>query len=298
MNEIMSAIAIWWDGVVAVAKSFQLKDALDITIVAVVIYVLIRFVRETRAGQLIKGLLLVILVFFISHALNLLMVSQLLNYFFTFAFVAILILFQPEIRKALEQVGRSNISQSIADAVSGNRDRDRERIAIRKVVNAVVEGAGILQQLKMGALIVFERQTNLGEIVATGTEINCEPSGQIIGNIFFNKAPLHDGAMIIRNNMVHAAGCILPLTKDPAVAAELGTRHRAAIGVSEESDAIAVVVSEETGNISIAVNGSITRGYNKDTLRSALEGYLIPQDDSSPVRHGLSFISSKRAVKK
>ncbi len=294
----MSAIAIWWDGVVAVAKSFQLKDALDITIVAVVIYVLIRFVRETRAGQLIKGLLLVILVFFISHALNLLMVSQLLNYFFTFAFVAILILFQPEIRKALEQVGRSNISQSIADAVSGNRDRDRERIAIRKVVNAVVEGAGILQQLKMGALIVFERQTNLGEIVATGTEINCEPSGQIIGNIFFNKAPLHDGAMIIRNNMVHAAGCILPLTKDPAVAAELGTRHRAAIGVSEESDAIAVVVSEETGNISIAVNGSITRGYNKDTLRSALEGYLIPQDDSSPVRHGLSFISSKRAVKK
>lgn len=298
MNEIMSAIAIWWDGVVAVAKSFQLKDALDITIVAVVIYVLIRFVRETRAGQLIKGLLLVILVFFISHALNLLMVSQLLNYFFTFAFVAILILFQPEIRKALEQVGRSNISQSIADAVSGNRDRDRERIAIRKVVNAVVEGTGILQQLKMGALIVFERQTNLGEIIATGTEINCEPSGQIIGNIFFNKAPLHDGAMIIRNNMVHAAGCILPLTKDPAVAAELGTRHRAAIGVSEESDAIAVVVSEETGNISIAVNGSITRGYNKDTLRSALEGYLIPQDDSSPVRHGLSFISSKRAVKK
>lgn len=294
----MSAIAIWWDGVVAVAKSFQLKDALDITIVAVVIYVLIRFVRETRAGQLIKGLLLVILVFFISHALNLLMVSQLLNYFFTFAFVAILILFQPEIRKALEQVGRSNISQSIADAVSGNRDRDRERIAIRKVVNAVVEGTGILQQLKMGALIVFERQTNLGEIIATGTEINCEPSGQIIGNIFFNKAPLHDGAMIIRNNMVHAAGCILPLTKDPAVAAELGTRHRAAIGVSEESDAIAVVVSEETGNISIAVNGSITRGYNKDTLRSALEGYLIPQDDSSPVRHGLSFISSKRAVKK
>ena len=225
------------------------------------------------------------------------MVSKLLNYFFTFAFVAILILFQPEIRKALEQMGRNKMGQSIVDVVSGNRERDQEKIQMRKSINAIVEGVGILQQLKMGALIVFERQTKLGEITATGTQINCEPSGQIVGNIFFNKAPLHDGAMIVRNGMIHAAGCILPLTKDPAVAAELGTRHRAALGVSEESDGVAVVVSEETGNISIAVNGTLTRNYTKDTLREALERYLISQEENNGVRRSLNLIS-KRTVKK
>ena len=298
MDGILSAILSWWEGIIAVAKSFQFKDAVDITIVALLTYSVIKLVRETRAGQLVKGLLLIVVLFLVSHYLDLLMVSQLLNYFFTFAFVAILILFQPEIRKALEQMGRSNMGQSIVNVVSGNRNRDEEKLRTRKAINAVVEGVGILQQLKMGALIVFERQTNLGEIIETGTQINCEPTGQIIGNIFFNKAPLHDGAMIMRNSQVHAAGCILPLTKNPAVAAELGTRHRAALGVSEESDGIAVVVSEETGNISIAVNGVLTRNFTKDTLRDALEGYLIPQDENSGVRRGLSFISGKRTVKK
>lgn len=297
MDGILNAILSWWEGIIAVAKSFQFKDAVDITIVALLMYGVIKLVRETRAGQLVKGLLLVVILFLVSHYLELLMVSELLNYFFTFAFVAILILFQPEIRKALEQMGRSNMSQSIANVVVGNRERDQEKIRIRKSINAVVEGIGILQQLKMGALIVFERQTKLGEIIETGTQINCEPTGQIVGNIFFNKAPLHDGAMIIRGGMVHAAGCILPLTKNPTVAAELGTRHRAALGVSEESDGVAVVVSEETGNISIAVNGVLTRNFTKDTLRAALENYLIPQEENSGVRRGLSFIS-KRTVKK
>ncbi len=254
--------------------------------------------RETRAGQLVKGLLLLIFLFLISSYLQLVMLSQVLAYFFNFAFVAILIVFQPEIRKALEQMGRSNMGQSIANAVGG-RDRDREKVQMRKAINAIVEGVGILQQLKMGALVVFERQTKLGEIIETGTQINCEPSGQIVGNIFFNKAPLHDGAMIIRNGMIHAAGCILPLTKNASVSAELGTRHRAALGVSEESDAVVVVVSEETGQISIAVNGVLARRFTKDTLRDVLENYLIPQEEkTSTVRRGLSFISGRRTVKK
>lgn len=297
LNKVFEAIASWWEWMVSIAMNFQFKDAVDIIIVAFLIYGVVKLVRETRAGQLVKGLFLLVILFIISSYFNLVMVSRVLAYFFQFAFVAILIVFQPEIRKALEQVGRNNVGQSIAAVVTG-RDRSYDRAQIRKAINAVVDGVGILQQLKMGALIVFERKTKLGDIIETGTQINCEPSGQIVGNIFFNKAPLHDGAMIIRDGMIHAAGCILPLTKNTSVSAELGTRHRAALGVSEESDAVAVVVSEETGQISVAVNGVLARRFTRDTLRDVLEGYLIPQEEASTVRRKFGVLKSKRTVKK
>lgn len=297
LNKVFEAIASWWEWMVSIAMNFQFKDAVDIIIVAFLIYGVVKLVRETRAGQLVKGLFLLVILFIISSYFNLVMVSRVLAYFFQFAFVAILIVFQPEIRKALEQVGRNNVGQSIAAVVTG-RDRSYDRAQIRKAINAVVDGVGILQQLKMGALIVFERKTKLGDIIETGTQINCEPSGQIVGNIFFNKAPLHDGAMIIRDGMIHAAGCILPLTKNTAVSAELGTRHRAALGVSEESDAVVVVVSEETGQISVAVNGVLARRFTRDTLRDVLEGYLIPQEEASTVRRKFGVLKSKRTVKK
>ena len=295
LNKVFEAIASWWEWMVSIAMNFQFKDAVDIIIVAFLIYGVVKLVRETRAGQLVKGLFLLVILFIISSYFN--MVSRVLAYFFQFAFVAILIVFQPEIRKALEQVGRNNVGQSIAAVVTG-RDRSYDRAQIRKAINAVVDGVGILQQLKMGALIVFERKTKLGDIIETGTQINCEPSGQIVGNIFFNKAPLHDGAMIIRDGMIHAAGCILPLTKNTSVSAELGTRHRAALGVSEESDAVVVVVSEETGQISVAVNGVLARRFTRDTLRDVLEGYLIPQEEASTVRRKFGVLKSKRTVKK
>lgn len=297
LNKVFEAIASWWEWMVSIAMNFQFKDAVDIIIVAFLIYGVVKLVRETRAGQLVKGLFLLVILFIISSYFNLVMVSRVLAYFFQFAFVAILIVFQPEIRKALEQVGRNNIGQSIAAVVTG-RDRSYDRAQIRKAINAVVDGVGILQQLKMGALIVFERKTKLGDIIETGTQINCEPSGQIVGNIFFNKAPLHDGAMIIRDGMIHAAGCILPLTKNTSVSAELGTRHRAALGVSEESDAVVVVVSEETRQISVAVNGVLARRFTRDTLRDVLEGYLIPQEEASTVRRKFDVLKSKRTVKK
>lgn len=297
LNKVFEAITSWWEWMVSIAMNFQFKDAVDIIIVALLIYGVVKLVRETRAGQLVKGLFLLVILFIISSYFNLVMVSRVLAYFFQFAFVAILIVFQPEIRKALEQVGRNNVGQSIAAVVTG-RDRSYDRAQIRKAINAVVDGVGILQQLKMGALIVFERKTKLGDIIETGTQINCEPSGQIVGNIFFNKAPLHDGAMIIRDGMIHAAGCILPLTKNTSVSAELGTRHRAALGVSEESDAVVVVVSEETGQISVAVNGVLARRFTRDTLRDVLEGYLIPQEEASTVRRKFGVLKSKRTVKK
>ena len=297
LNKVFEAIASWWEWMVSIAMNFQFKDAVDIIIVAFLIYGVVKLVRETRAGQLVKGLFLLVILFIISSYFNLVMVSRVLAYFFQFAFVAIFIVFQPEIRKALEQVGRNNVGQSIAAVVTG-RDRSYDRAQIRKAINAVVDGVGILQQLKMGALIVFERKTKLGDIIETGTQINCEPSGQIVGNIFFNKAPLHDGAMIIRDGMIHAAGCILPLTKNTSVSAELGTRHRAALGVSEESDAVVVVVSEETGQISVAVNGVLARRFTRDTLRDVLEGYLIPQEEASTVRRKFDVLKGKRTVKK
>ena len=297
LNKVFEAIASWWEWMVSIAMNFQFKDAVDIIIVAFLIYGVVKLVRETRAGQLVKGLFLLVILFIISSYFNLVMVSRVLAYFFQFAFVAILIVFQPEIRKALEQVGRNNVGQSIAAVVTG-RDRSYDRAQIRKAINAVVDGVGILQQLKMGALIVFERKTKLGDIIETGTQINCEPSGQIVGNIFFNKAPLHDGAMIIRDGMIHAAGCILPLTKNTSVSAELGARHRGALGVSEESDAVVVVVSEETGQISVAVNGVLARRFTRDTLRDVLEGYLIPQEEASTVRRKFDVLKSKRTVKK
>lgn len=297
LNKVFEAIASWWEWMVSIAMNFQFKDAVDIIIVAFLIYGVVKLVRETRAGQLVKGLFLLVILFIISSYFNLVMVSRVLAYFFQFAFVAILIVFQPEIRKALEQVGCNNVGQSIAAVVTG-RDRSYDRAQIRKAINAVVDGVGILQQLKMGALIVFERKTKLGDIIETGTQINCEPSGQIVGNIFFNKAPLHDGAMIIRDGMIHAAGCILPLTKNTSVSAELGTRHRAALGVSEESDAVVVVVSEETGQISVAVNGVLARRFTRDTLRDVLEGYLIPQEEASTVLRKFGVLKSKRTVKK
>ena len=298
LNKVFEAIASWWEWMVSIAMNFQFKDAVDIIIVAFLIYGVVKLVRETRAGQLVKGLFLLVILFIISSYFNLVMVSRVLAYFFQFAFVAILIVFQPEIRKALEQVGRNNVGQSIAAVVTG-RDRSYDRAQIRKAINAVVDGVGILQQLKMGALIVFERKTKLGDIIETGTQINCEPSGQIVGNIFFNKAPLHDGAMIIRDGMIHAAGCILPLTKNtPHLPSDLGTRHRAALGVSEESDAVVVVVSEETGQISVAVNGVLARRFTRDTLRDVLEGYLIPQEEASTVRRKFDVLKGKRTVKK
>ena len=297
LNKVFEAIASWWEWMVSIAMNFQFKDAVDIIIVAFLIYGVVKLVRETRAGQLVKGLFLLVILFIISSYFNLVMVSRVLAYYFQFAFVAILIVFQPDIRKALEQVGCNNVGQSIAAVVTG-RDRSYDRAQIRKAINAVVDGVGILQQLKMGALIVFERKTKLGDIIETGTQINCEPSGQIVGNIFFNKAPLHDGAMIIRDGMIHAAGCILPLTKNTSVSAELGTRHRAALGVSEESDAVVVVVSEETGQISVAVNGVLARRFTRDTLRDVLEGYLIPQEEASTVRRKFGVLKSKRTVKK
>ena len=284
----MELLVNGWGNIVGLVKSFQLTDGLDVLVVSFIIYNGIKLVRETRAEQLVKGLLILLLVWGVSYYLNLHMVGALLNYFFQFSVFALVVVFQPELRRALEQIGRSGLGGTakgwLFTGITGVKDDVDLRQKLTRGINAAVEAVVVLQKQKMGALIVFERQTKLGDIADTGTVINADPSAQLIGNVFFNKAPLHDGAMIIRDGMVYAAGCILPLTKSDKVSLDLGTRHRAAIGISENSDAVVVVVSEETAQISIAVNGVLTRNYTRETLRSELENLIIPEQESSEKR--------------
>lgn len=281
MAGIMSSLSRLGQMILNLARQFTLMDLVDVLIVTALLYGVIKLVRETRAGQLVKGIILLVVLFLISSWWELTMLNAILRSFFQSAFIVAVILFQPEIRQALEQVGRSKVGQSLASAV-GVKDKDKENGSLRRAVNGVVEATAILQQMRMGALIVFERATKLGEIAATGTIVEADPSAQLIANIFFNKAPLHDGAMIIRNGRVYAAGCILPLTVSDSVSSDLGTRHRAALGMSENSDAVVVVVSEETGQISIAMNGRLTRNYNRVSLGEMLEKTLIGSMGKTP----------------
>ncbi len=274
MDAVVNFLSEAGQTILNLARQFTLKDAVDVLIVTALLYGAIKLVRETRAGQLVKGIILLVALFIISYYLDLMMLNAILRAFIQSAVLVVVILFQPEIRKALEQVGRNKMGLSLASVVGG-KEREYGRAEIRRAIDGVAEAASLLQQMRMGALIVFERHTKLGEIAATGTIVEADPSGQLIANIFFNKAPLHDGAMIIRDGRVYAAGCILPLTASDSVSAELGTRHRAALGMSENSDALVVVISEETGQISIAMDGKLTRDYNRHSLAQFLEKTLI-----------------------
>jgi len=296
VQENMEFITGLWDTFVALVHTFKLSDALDVLLVSFIIYNGIKLIRETRAEQLVKGIIILMGVYVASVVIHLNMMKTLLDYFFNFTIIALLVIFQPEIRRALEQIGRSKIGSKYWFQIS-SEEAEKVLQQKRKCINAVVEAAGKFQKSKTGALMVFEMQTKLGDIIDTGTIVNAEPSVPIIGNIFWNKAPLHDGAMVIRDGMIYAAGCILPLTKSDKVSIDLGTRHRAAIGMSENSDAIVVVVSEETGQISIAVNGVLTRNYTRETLQSALEALLLPEENANGEKRASRIPSIRRGRK-
>ncbi len=275
-------------------RTFNIYDIIDISIVAFLIYHLIKIIRESRAGQLVKGIGIILVAYFLSCQLHFRMLSTLLNNFFQFSIFGLLIVFQPELRRALEQLGRSDIREYWYFGNSKN-DEDAYSRAYRDLINIVSDSVVSLCDEKMGALIVFERKTKLGEIIDTGTIVKSKPSVPLICNIFFNKAPLHDGALIIRDGMLYAGGCILPLTKSNRLKRELGTRHRAAVGVSENSDAVAVVVSEETGKVSIAVNGTLKTYESMEFFKKDLEKLLL---DYRTRRKYKSVISSfRKAVK-
>lgn len=270
--EVVSAL-------VSVIKSISLPDIVDMVILAYLIYHGIKLVRETRATQLIKGIVIICVAYMISSFLDLKVLTFLLKNVFQWGIIAIIILFQPELRRILDKMGRSKV---VDISLFTNNDSDDDNARWNKAIDAIVEASGELSATATGALIVCERQTRLGEQIDTGTILNCTPSAAVFGNIFFPNTPLHDGAVIIRDGKILAAGCFLPKPqKEELINKQLGSRHRAAIGMSENSDAIVIVVSEETGTISVAEDGELTRGFNKESLRRLLKNRLIQSDENT-----------------
>ncbi len=291
----MGQLAIFWGNIQNAFSNFRVQDIIDILLVTFVIYSAIKFMRETRAGQLVKGILIILAVWVGANVLQLYMMKTLFTYVIQYGLVCLFVVFQPELRSALEKMGRGHHG-GLRALMSGRSTVDQEvQEQWRRGIRAVVAACDSMSKSKTGALIVMERETKLGDIIDTGTIVNAVPSVPIICNIFFNKAPLHDGAMIVRDGMLYAAGCILPLTKrNNDVAIELGTRHRAAIGMSENSDAVVIVVSEETGQISIALGGTITRNYTRESLQNELNSLLLEPEST---RDRGSFFASIRRTK-
>ena len=256
--------------VINTIKSINIFSVLDILVVSYLFYKAYNLMRETRAEQLLKGMLLLVLLIPISSLLRLNMLYWILSNTLTIGVLSMVIIFQPEIRRVLEHLGRVTFNE-----VHILNDEEKMDSVVGEVSNA----ASNLSKLKTGALIVIEQRTGLAEIVTTGTKIDAAISSALLENIFVVNTPLHDGAVIIRNDRIAAAGCFLPLTTHDDLSKSLGTRHRAALGISENSDCIVIVVSEETGTISLAVNGSLTRNYDKDKLKDILIRILKKRQD-------------------
>lgn len=270
----MEAISAIWSQIIYALSEFRIFDLIDITVIAFIIYKAIEFFKESRAGQLIKGIAVIFAAYLLANWLNLLTVKWLIVKLTDSLIVIAVIIFHPEIRRMLEKMGHSRITKFASGQV--NSDFKEQIECIGDICKAVSN----MQEQKIGALIIFERKTPLGEIIDTGTVIDAAVSTELIQNIFYPKSPLHDGGMVIRGDRIASAGCILPLTSNNELNSQLGTRHRAAIGMSESSDAVVIVVSEETGTVSSAINGVIKRGYNSVTFRETLIKELYSDDDN------------------
>lgn len=257
---------------------FGIADVLDILLVAFVLYNGIKLIRETRAFQLVKGLLFLGVVYFLISQIEMQASSYIFRILFQNIFIILIILFQQEIRQVIERLGKSKFT-SLSNLFKGNGAGINET-----VTDAIIEIAKAVQRMgdsKTGSLIVMEKEMLLGDVIKTGTAIDAQITHELIGNVFFPKSPLHDGAAIVRDGRLLCAGCVLPLTKNEELSSELGTRHRAALGMSEQSDAMVVVTSEETGIISVAFKGELKRGLTEAELREMLINYLLESSSDS-----------------
>ena len=264
----MDTIASVIDRAINILSTIRVFDVIDILIVAYLIYEVVWLVRRTNSYNLTKGLVLLLLVWALAEVFKLNMISSLLRKAVELGLIVLVILFQPEIRRVLERMGSSLTTNRV---VGGPESES----AISQTVAACKE----MSESRTGALIIFERNVKLNTIIATGTVVNADVSAELLKNMFFNKAPLHDGAVIIRAGRLAAAGCVLPLTQSTNLSKELGMRHRAGIGLSEQSDAVVVIVSEETGAISMAVDGSLKRHLSPAMLDKLLHSELIVEEE-------------------
>lgn len=252
-------------------SGITITDAIDILIVAFVVYKLLGLIKQTRAEQLLKGVILLVAAMFVSDFLNLHTMHWMLKGAVALGAVAILIVFQPELRRGLEYMGRSKLVK----APLGQMNKEEGKAMINQIVKALET----FSRDRVGALIVFEREISLNDIVETGTVVDAELSDQLLGNIFYEGAPLHDGAVVIRDGRICAAACVLPLTKSKTISKELGTRHRAGIGITEHSDALVLIVSEETGIISMAEDGHLSRFLDLKTVEKTLLNMYLNTGD-------------------
>ncbi|MFR2204715.1 MAG: diadenylate cyclase CdaA [Eubacterium sp.] len=271
-------ISGFFNKVLSVFSTFRFVDFLDIVVVAVIIYLCVRIIRETRAMQLAKGIVFIALVYFVVNLLNMEAATAIFKTIFNNIILIVVILFAPEIRNILEQIGKGTARKNFKTIV--HPGVAVELAGIQDCIESTIQACSDLSDTRTGALIVFENETLLGNVIDSGTLLNAKPSKALIKNVFYPKTPLHDSAMVIRNGKILAAGCILPLTKKQ-LNTRFGTRHRAAVGLTEESDAIVVVVSEETGSISVARNGVLTSDISDGELRDILMSTFIPSGSSS-----------------
>lgn len=250
--------------------NIRVRDIFDILIVAIAFYKLFMLIRETRAEQLTKGIFVLLALTKVSEWLEFYTLNFILDATMTVGVIAILIVFQPELRRALEYIGRSRFFTKSFSEIKGE--------SLKEIFDEIVDAVASLSRQKIGALIVIERETGLGEVAETGTIIQGRVSSDLLINIFIPNTPLHDGAVIIKDDIIKAAACFLPLTDNASLSKDLGTRHRAALGISERSDCLAIVVSEETGSISIAENGSLARYLDTKTLKQILMDMYKPKE--------------------
>ncbi len=261
-------------------KGMGVKDVIDILLLSLVLFFIYKLIRNSRAWKLLVGLLIF---FFVSIMAGLFKMNG-LNFIFgnfqELGILAILILFQPEIRMALEKVGGTPVT-----GIMNISSEPRDLASLNAEIDALCTAVTDMSREKVGALIVIERTTKLGEYIKSGVYVDAAISPHILRNLFFNKAPLHDGAVIIRDSRICAAGCFLPLSTKEDINKDLGTRHRAAIGLTELSDAVVIIVSEETGTVSVSVDGNLERNYNYTTLKQALTGYLTSTSVAENAKH-------------
>lgn len=249
-----------------------IKALIDISIVSYVIYKIIKMVKETRAWQLLKGVFVILIAARLSDALGFRTITFILRITIQYMAIALVVLFQPELRRGLEKIGRSRFRNIFIF------EDETDTVKIRALIEEMVKAVTSMAKTYTGALIVIERETKIGEIINSGIQIESNVASELLVNIFSPNTPLHDGAVVIREDKIKAAACFLPLTENPNISNDLGTRHRAALGITEVSDSIVIVVSEESGKISVALNGGLTRNLTSDNLRKALSKNLIDKD--------------------
>jgi len=264
-----------------------IADVVDILIMAFIIYKLIGLVNSSSSGRVAKGVVLLVIALFLSDVCHLYTLNFFMGKILEWGVLALVILFQPELRKILEQVG----SSTIGNVFTARQDVPDE---LEKAITQTVEAYADLSKSKTGALMVFERKNMLDDVIRTGTALDAQVNSELLKNLFWNKAPLHDGAVIVRSGHIIGAGCMLPMSGNVNLSKDLGMRHRAGIGVSEQTDAVAAIVSEETGSISVAVGGMLKRHLTPETLERLLRNELMPDREEDTSRFKFPFLRGRK----